>query len=82
MPEALPQLADLIAAGKFGVPVWRAYPLDRAAKPHADIEVRRNQGKVVLWQPPTGVRREYSLRSVESAPQIRSSLLFAFKEIA
>lgn len=47
-PEALPRLAELIAAGKLGVPVWRAYPLAEAARAHADIEARRNQGKVVL----------------------------------
>ncbi|MFF4037077.1 NADP-dependent oxidoreductase [Streptomyces sp. NPDC001816] len=47
-PQALPQLADLIAAGKLDVPVWRAYPLAEAAQAHADIEAGRNQGKVVL----------------------------------
>ncbi|MFH8387592.1 NADP-dependent oxidoreductase [Kitasatospora sp. NPDC018058] len=47
-PESLPLLADLIATGKLDVPVWRAYPLAEAAKAHADIEARRNQGKVVL----------------------------------
>ncbi|MFF3541469.1 NADP-dependent oxidoreductase [Streptomyces platensis] len=48
LPEALPELADLIAAGKLDVPVWRAYPLVEAARAHADIEAHRNQGKVVL----------------------------------
>lgn len=47
-PEALPQLADLIAAGKLDVPVWRTYPLAEAAMAHADIEARRNRGKIVL----------------------------------
>lgn len=47
-PEALPQLAALSAAGKLDVPVWHAYPLADAAQAHADIEARRNQGKVVL----------------------------------
>ncbi|MBL1098546.1 NADP-dependent oxidoreductase [Streptomyces coffeae] len=47
-PEALPQLADLIAAGKLDVPVWRSYPLAEAAQAHADIEAHRNQGKAVL----------------------------------
>jgi NADPH:quinone reductase-like Zn-dependent oxidoreductase len=47
LPEALPELADLIAAGKLDVPVWRA-PLAEAARAHADIEAHRNQGKVVL----------------------------------
>lgn len=48
LPEALPRLAGLIAAGKLDVPVWRAYPLAEAARAHADLEARRNQGKVVL----------------------------------
>ncbi|MFJ9467974.1 NADP-dependent oxidoreductase [Streptomyces caniferus] len=47
-PEALPHLADLIAAGKLDIPVWRTYPLAEAARAHADIEARRHQGKVVL----------------------------------
>ncbi|HET6358868.1 NADP-dependent oxidoreductase [Streptomyces sp.] len=47
-PQALPLLADLIAAGKLDVPVWRAYPLAEAAQAHADMEARRNEGKVVL----------------------------------
>ncbi|MEV6568579.1 NADP-dependent oxidoreductase [Streptomyces kronopolitis] len=47
-PEALPQLAGLIAAGKLDVPVWCAYPLAEAARAHADLEAHRNQGKVVL----------------------------------
>ncbi|MGV9383076.1 hypothetical protein ACWDRB_45175 [Nonomuraea sp. NPDC003707] len=29
-PEALPQLADLIATAAFDLPVWRAYPLGEA----------------------------------------------------
>lgn len=47
-PQALPQLADLIAADRLDVPVWRTYPLAEAAQAHADIEAHRNQGKVVL----------------------------------
>jgi NADPH:quinone reductase-like Zn-dependent oxidoreductase len=47
-PEALPQLAGLIAAGQLDVPVWRAYPLDQAAQAHADMEARRHRGKIVL----------------------------------
>lgn len=46
--ESLPELVQLAAAGKLDVPVWRAYPLDQAATAHADIEARRNRGKVVL----------------------------------
>ena len=46
--QALPQLAALIAAGKLEVPVWRSYPLAQAAQAHADIEARRNKGKVIL----------------------------------
>ncbi|MFJ9821357.1 NADP-dependent oxidoreductase [Streptomyces sp. NPDC101151] len=47
-PQALPQLADLIATGTLDVSVWRTYPLAEAAQAHAAIEARRNQGKVVL----------------------------------
>ncbi|MFE3883081.1 NADP-dependent oxidoreductase [Streptomyces lydicus] len=46
--RSLPELVQLAAGGKITVPVWRAYPLDRAATAHADIEARRNRGKVVL----------------------------------
>ncbi|MEU9126192.1 NADP-dependent oxidoreductase [Streptomyces sp. NPDC048506] len=46
--DSLPELVQLAAAGKLDLPVWRAYPLDQAATAHADIEARRNQGKVVL----------------------------------
>jgi NADPH:quinone reductase-like Zn-dependent oxidoreductase len=27
---------------------WRTYPLARAAQAHADLEARRNHGKIVL----------------------------------
>jgi NADPH:quinone reductase-like Zn-dependent oxidoreductase len=47
-PEALPGLAGLAAAGQLTVPVWRTYPLARAAQAHADIQAGRNRGKVVL----------------------------------
>ncbi|WP_030796994.1 NADP-dependent oxidoreductase [Streptomyces sp. NRRL S-337] len=46
--ESLPELVQLAAAGNLDLPVWRAYPLDQAATAHADIEARRNQGKVIL----------------------------------
>ncbi len=47
-PEALPELAALMAAGRLDVPIWRTYPLAQAAQAHADIEARRNHGKIVL----------------------------------
>ncbi|WP_030410568.1 NADP-dependent oxidoreductase [Streptomyces sp. NRRL S-1448] len=46
--QFLPELVQLAAAGKLNVPIWRGYPLDQAATAHADVEARRNQGKVVL----------------------------------
>jgi len=45
-PEALPELAALMAAGKLTIPVWRTYPLAEAARAHADLEAGRNQGKI------------------------------------
>ena len=47
-PEALPELAGLLASGQLAVPVWRTYPLAEAAKGHADLDAHRNQGKIVL----------------------------------
>jgi NADPH:quinone reductase-like Zn-dependent oxidoreductase len=47
-PEALPELAGLMAAGRLAVPIWRTYPLARAAQAHAHLEARRNHGKIVL----------------------------------
>jgi NADPH:quinone reductase-like Zn-dependent oxidoreductase len=47
-PEALPELASLIAAGRLSVPIWRTYPLAQAALAHAELEARRNHGKVIL----------------------------------
>jgi NADPH:quinone reductase-like Zn-dependent oxidoreductase len=47
-PEALPELAALMADGRLTVPIWRTYPLIDAAMAHADIEARRNHGKIVL----------------------------------
>jgi NADPH:quinone reductase-like Zn-dependent oxidoreductase len=47
-PEALPELAGLLAGGQLAVPVWRTYPLAEAAKAHADLDAHRNQGKIVL----------------------------------
>jgi NADPH:quinone reductase-like Zn-dependent oxidoreductase len=47
-PEALPELASLVAKGELHVPVWRTYPLSDAASAHADLEASRNHGKVLL----------------------------------
>ena len=47
-PEALPELAALLAAGRLDVPVWRTYPLAAAAQAHADLDARRNHGKLIL----------------------------------
>ena len=47
-PEALPELAALMADGKLIVPIWRSYPLAQAAQAHADLEARRNHGKIIL----------------------------------
>jgi NADPH:quinone reductase-like Zn-dependent oxidoreductase len=47
-PEALPELAALMTAGRLTVPVWRGYPLAQAAAAHADLEARRNHGKIIL----------------------------------
>ncbi|MBL1090778.1 MULTISPECIES: NADP-dependent oxidoreductase [Streptomyces] len=46
--QFLRELVQLAATGKLDIPVWRGYPLDQAATAHADVEARRNQGKVVL----------------------------------
>jgi NADPH:quinone reductase-like Zn-dependent oxidoreductase len=48
-PEALPELAALMAGGQLIVPVWRGYPLGQAAQAHADLEGRRNHGKIILF---------------------------------
>jgi len=47
-PEALPELAALMADGKLTVPIWRSYPLAQAAQAHADLEAHRNHGKIIL----------------------------------
>jgi NADPH:quinone reductase-like Zn-dependent oxidoreductase len=47
-PEALPELAALMADGRLTVPIWRTYPLAQAPQAHADIEARRSHGKIVL----------------------------------
>ena len=47
-PEALPELAALIADGRLSLPVWRSYPLAEAAQAHKDLEAGRNHGKIVL----------------------------------
>jgi NADPH:quinone reductase-like Zn-dependent oxidoreductase len=47
-PEALPELAALLADGGLTVPVWRSYPLADAAQAHADLDAGRNRGKIIL----------------------------------
>ncbi len=47
-PEALPELAALLASGELTLPVWRSYPLQEAATAHADLEAGRNRGKIIL----------------------------------
>ena len=47
-PEALPELAALMADGRLTVPVWRSYPLAQAAAAHADLAAGRNHGKIIL----------------------------------
>jgi NADPH:quinone reductase-like Zn-dependent oxidoreductase len=47
-PEALPELAALVASGRLSVPIWRTYPLAEAARAHEDLEAGRNHGKIVL----------------------------------
>jgi NADPH:quinone reductase-like Zn-dependent oxidoreductase len=47
-PEAVPELAALLAAGDLTVPIWRTYPLADAASAHADLEAGRNNGKIIL----------------------------------
>ncbi|GGW13361.1 NADPH:quinone reductase [Streptomyces capoamus] len=46
--DALPQLAELTAAGKLDLPIWKTYPLEEGAQAHADLEAHRNRGKIVL----------------------------------
>ncbi|MER7468716.1 NADP-dependent oxidoreductase [Streptomyces sp. NPDC097981] len=47
-PQALPELAPLIAVGRLDLPIGAIYPLAEAARAHADIETRTARGKVVL----------------------------------
>ncbi|MEU9128822.1 NADP-dependent oxidoreductase [Kitasatospora sp. NPDC048540] len=47
-PQALPELADRVAAGGLDLPIGATYPLAEAARAHADIEARRARGKTVL----------------------------------
>jgi NADPH:quinone reductase-like Zn-dependent oxidoreductase len=47
-PEALPELAALIATKDLTVPIWRSYPLAEAAQAHADPDEHRNRGKIIL----------------------------------
>jgi NADPH:quinone reductase-like Zn-dependent oxidoreductase len=47
-PQALPELAELAAAGKLDLPIGATYPLAEATRAHADIESRHARGKVIL----------------------------------
>lgn len=47
-PQALPELAGLLAAGVLDLPIGARYPLADAARAHADIETRHVRSKVVL----------------------------------
>uniref|UniRef100_UPI000A423966 NADP-dependent oxidoreductase n=1 Tax=Herbidospora sakaeratensis TaxID=564415 RepID=UPI000A423966 len=44
----LAELLDLVASGELRVTVRAAYPLEEAAKAHADVESGHGRGKVVL----------------------------------
>ncbi|MEV6833904.1 NADP-dependent oxidoreductase [Streptomyces sp. NPDC051133] len=46
--DPLPELVRLTAAGRLTVPIWRTYPLEDAARAHADLEAGHNRGKAVL----------------------------------
>jgi NADPH:quinone reductase-like Zn-dependent oxidoreductase len=45
---ALAQLADLTAAGRLQLRVWRSYPLSESRQAHTDLDAHRNHGKIVL----------------------------------
>jgi NADPH:quinone reductase-like Zn-dependent oxidoreductase len=47
-PEAVAEIAQLAAAGKMTIKIWRTYPLAEAAAAHADVEAGRTRGKIVL----------------------------------
>jgi NADPH2:quinone reductase len=44
----LREIAAHVAAGTYRVPIEAAFPLDRAAHAHAQLEQRTNRGKIVL----------------------------------
>ncbi|MFI6814131.1 NADP-dependent oxidoreductase [Nonomuraea sp. NPDC050328] len=46
--ERLGRYAALVAEGRFAFPVRRAYPLERAADAHREIETGHGRGKVVV----------------------------------
>lgn len=46
--QALPELAELVAAGELAVPIWARYPLAEAARAHGEIEAGTSRGKIVL----------------------------------
>jgi len=45
---ALPLVLELIAAGRFEVPIWKTYPLAEASSAHAESEAGHLRGKIVL----------------------------------
>ncbi|OKI46825.1 NADP-dependent oxidoreductase [Micromonospora sp. CB01531] len=48
VPQALPELAGMTAAGTLDLPIGATYPLAEAARAHADIEARLVRGKTIL----------------------------------
>jgi NADPH:quinone reductase-like Zn-dependent oxidoreductase len=46
--SALAKLAYLAASGNLELPIWQTCPLIDAAQAHADLEARRNRGKIIL----------------------------------
>jgi len=48
---ALPLVLELIAAGRFEVPIWKTYPLAEASSAHAESEAGHLRGKIVGTHP-------------------------------
>lgn len=47
-PEALSEIADLVASGKVDFDIAATYPLDRVVDAFAELEQRHTHGKIVL----------------------------------
>jgi NADPH2:quinone reductase len=47
-PEALGEIAALVASGAIEVPIAATYPLDRVQDAYAELEQRHTRGKIVL----------------------------------